>query len=223
MRDLISRLGIVALYAIAMAWVESAVVVYLRTPIDRVIPYQADPLPLSVGFGWIELVREVATLVMLLTVGWLAGRNGRGRLGYTVIAFGVWDIFYYIFLIPMCGWPQSPLDWDVLFLIPLPWWGPVLSPVLISLVMIIGGVMAALGEHFHNPAWPRWQAWVLNGCGIGLALYAFMTTALEVIQSGEEAIRQALPVSFNWPLFGLALVLLAVPILDMGWQLMHGK
>ena len=223
MRDLFKRLGIVLIYAIAMAWVESAVVVYLRTPIGRVIPYQPDPLPLSVGLGWIEVVREAATLVMLWAVGCLAGRTWRGRLGYALIIFGVWDIFYYIFLVPMSGWPQSLLDWDVLFLIPLPWWGPVLSPVLISLLMIIGGVLAVLGEQTPNPAWPRWQAWALNGCGVGLALCTFMSTALKVIGDGEEAIRQALPVSFNWLLFGTALVLLAVPIMDTVWQLMHRK
>jgi len=221
MRDLLNRLIVVFVFAIAMAWVESAAVVYLRTPIGRVIPYQEDPLPLSAGLGWIEVVREAATLVMLLTIGWLAGHTWRGRLGYALIAFGVWDIFYYVFLVPMCGWPQSLLDWDVLFLIPLPWWGPVLSPVLISLLMIIGGTMVVLDEQTLKSVWPRWWACVLNFCGIGLALYTFMLTALQVLHSGEQAIRQALPDSFNWPLFGLALILLAVPIVDMGWQLLR--
>ena len=221
MRNLFKRLGIVLIFAIAMAWVESAVVVYLRTPIGRVEPYQANPLPISADFGWIEVAREAATLVMLLTVGWLAGQTWRGRLGYSMVAFGAWDIFYYIFLVPMCGWPHSLLDWDVLFLIPLPWWGPVLSPVLIALLMIIGGVLAALGEQDRKPAWPRWWAWVLNGFGIGLALYTFMEAALQVIRDGENAIRQVLPVTFNWPLFGLALALLAVPIVDMGRQLLQ--
>jgi len=219
MRGLFKRLIVVHVFAMAMAWVESAAVVYLRIPIGRVVPFQANPLPLSVGLGWIELVREAATMVMLLTVGWLAGRTWRGRLGYSLIAFGTWDIFYYIFLVPMSGWPQSLLDWDILFLIPLPWWGPVLGPVLISLLMIIGGSLAVLGELTLTPAWPHGWAWVLNFCGIGLALYTFMLTALKVMDGGEQAIRQALPVSFNWPLFGLALILLAVPMADMGWQL----
>jgi hypothetical protein len=221
MREQFKRLGIVFIFAIAMAWVESAVVVYLRTLIGRVSPYQANPLPVSVGLGWIEVVREAATLVMLLTVGWLAGRTWRGRLGYALIAFGTWDIFYYVFLVPMSGWPQSLLDWDVLFLIPLPWWGPVLSPVLISILMIIGGMLAVFSEQDLKSAWPHWWAWILNICGIGLALYAFMLTALQVMYSGEQAVRQALPVSFNWPLFGLALILLAAPIADMGWQLLR--
>src|ERR1043166_9358427 len=89
---------VVVLYAVAMAWVEAAVVCYLRFLIDRNEPYQPYPLPVADGFGQAELVREMATLVMLLTVGWLAGATWRARLGFSVVAFGVWDIFYYVFL-----------------------------------------------------------------------------------------------------------------------------
>ncbi len=219
MRDFLRRLGIILAYAIAMAWVESAVVVYLRVLVGRVDPYQVDPLPLSVGLGWIEMGREAATLVMLWAVGWLAGRTWRGRAGYSLIAFGTWDIFYYIFLVPMSGWPGSLLDWDVLFLLPLPWWGPVLAPVLISFLLIVGGVLAALGEQAREPAWPHSWAWIANVAGVGLALYTFMEAAIQALPDGAEAVRQALPAAFDWPLFGLALALLAVPLVDLGWQL----
>jgi hypothetical protein len=221
MQTWFKRLLVVSVYAISMAWVESAVVVYLRVMIGRVVPYQADPLPISVGLGWIEVGREVATLLMLGTVGWLAGRTFRGQAGYALVAFGIWDIFYYIFLIPMNGWPASLLDWDVLFLIPLPWWGPVLAPVLISLLLILGGGLAAFSETLPQPKWPHAWAWALNLLGVGLALYTFMETAIRVLPSGEEAIRQALPVTFNWPLFLLSLALMAVPIVEMGWQMRH--
>src|SRR3954466_430527 len=93
-----TRWLVVALYAGAMAWVESAVVFYLRTMIDRIDPHQPNPLPMIGSLGHVELAREAATLIMLLTVGILAGRTWRGRLGYAAIAFGVWDIFYYVFL-----------------------------------------------------------------------------------------------------------------------------
>ena len=71
----------VVAYAIAMAWVESAVVFYLRTMINRIDPYQPNPLPNIGGFAAVELMRELATLVMLLTVGMLAGRTWRTRIG----------------------------------------------------------------------------------------------------------------------------------------------
>jgi hypothetical protein len=223
MRDVFKRLGIVLAYAIAMAWVESAVVVYLRVLVGRIDPYQVDPLPISVGLGWIEMGREVATLVMLWAVGWLAGRTWRSRAGYSLIAFGAWDIFYYIFLVPMSGWPHTILDWDVLFLLPLPWWGPVLAPALISLLLIAGGALAAWSEVCGHPAWPRRWAWAANALGVGLALYMFMASAIQALPGGEEAVRQALPASFPWPLFSLALALLAVPVADLGWQLRWGR
>ena len=80
------RWAIVILFAAAMAWVESAVVVDLRTLVGRLQPYQADPLPQSANLGQTELVREAATLVMLVTVGWLAGRTRRRRAGISAAA-----------------------------------------------------------------------------------------------------------------------------------------
>src|SRR5207249_5716507 len=126
-----------------MAWAESATVYYLRVMVDRVNPYQSNPLPVSGHVAQVELVREAATLLMLLVVGMLCGRTLRTRLGYTAIAFGVWDIFYYVFLRMMCGWPRSLFDWDILFLLPLPWWGPVLAPVCIALLMIVWGTLVS--------------------------------------------------------------------------------
>ncbi len=130
---------VVVLFAVGMAWVEAASVYYLRVLVDRVVPYQANPLPVAGALGLVEMVREAATLVMLLTVGMLAGRTWPTRLGYTAIAFGVWDILYYVFLVVMTGWPTSLFDWDILFLLPLPWWGPVLAPVSIAVLMVVLG------------------------------------------------------------------------------------
>ena len=144
----------VVVFAVAMAWVEAATVYYLRTLTDRIVPYQANPLPIRGVMGQVELVREAATLVMLFTVGMLAGRTWHKRLGYTAIAFGVWDIFYYVFLRLICDWPKSVFDWDILFLLPLPWWGPVLAPVCIALLMIVWGTLCqpVHGSPTRDPA-----------------------------------------------------------------------
>src|SRR5258708_7906071 len=93
-----ARWFVVVGYAAAMAWVEAAVVYYLRTMVNRIEPYQPDPLPLMGGLGSAELIREGATLLMLLAVGTLAGRSWQSRLGFSALAFGVWDILYYVFL-----------------------------------------------------------------------------------------------------------------------------
>jgi len=213
------RWSMVVLYAIAMAWVESAVVLYLRSMIDRLEPYQPDPLPIIGGFAAVELPRELATLVMLFTVGWLAGRTWRARLGYAAVAFGVWDIFYYVFLKIFCGWPHSLLDWDVLFLLPLPWWGPVLAPVLISLLMILWGTWASQFESSRCPTPSNRPVWILNFAGMALALYAFMADAITAASRGLDSVRTVLPGRFDWPLFGLALALMSAPVFHISYRL----
>ena len=218
-RGNVARWLVVAAYAVAMAWVEAAVVFYLRTMIDRIEPYQPDPLPIIGSLGPVELVREGATLAMLLAVGVLAGRTWRSRLGYAAVAFGIWDIFYYLFLKIMCGWPHTLLDWDILFLLPLPWWGPVLAPVLIALLMIAWGTLASQVEN-ENPARPgRRRAWLLNMIGMGLALYVFMADTLRVASLGVDEIRNMLPAHFNWPLFFVAFTLMTVPMIHLCRQL----
>ncbi|HEU5396489.1 MAG TPA: hypothetical protein VFV81_04925 [Verrucomicrobiae bacterium] len=213
---------VVVCYAAAMAWVEAAVVFYLRSMMNRLEPYQPEPFPVLGGFASVELPREFATLLMLAAVGWLAGKTWQERAGYAVIAFGVWDIFYYVFLKWMCGWPHSILDWDVLFLLPLPWWGPVLAPVLISLLLILWGTIATASGPGEKTTSPRWL-WLLNGIGVALALYTFMANALAAAPGGFDAVRGTLPKSFNWPLFDFALLLMAMPVLKAARQLWRLK
>jgi hypothetical protein len=202
----------------AMAWVESAVVFYLRSMIHRIEPYQADPLPMFGGFAAVELPRELATLVMLFAVGALAGRTWRARIGYTAIAFGVWDIFYYVLLKIICGWPHSLLDRDILFLLPLPWWGPVIAPVVVAFLMIVWGSLASQYEPPAAPLRQTWAAWLLNFFGSALALYVFMFDAMTAAHHGLKSIRTMLPTQFHWSLFLLALLLMTSPLLLAGWQ-----
>ena len=200
-----------------MGWVESAVVFYLRSMIDRIVPYQPNPLPIAGGFGFAEVVREAATMVMLLTVGWLAGRTWRSRIAYTLLAFGVWDMAYYIWLVPLTGWPLSLADWDILFLIPLPWWGPVWAPVSIAALMIIFGAIVVRGDTPERPLWPGRKALAVALLGALLALYVFMADSIHVVASGGGAapLRDLLPHWFNWPLFLVALGLLVTPVVEV--------
>jgi hypothetical protein len=135
----------VVVFAMAFAWVESAVVVYLR---KIYFPGGFD-FPLFVKWEGgkhvvdtlirIEFGREIATIVMLVGIGWVAGRNRFQRFCYFMLAFGIWDIFYYVWLYVMIGWPESLMTWDLLFYVPLPWVGPVITPVLIALTMVVVG------------------------------------------------------------------------------------
>ena len=205
-----TRWAVVIAFAIAMAWVESASVYYLRALVDRIEPYQPNPLPINDALGYVELWREASTLVMLATVGMLAGRTWRRRIGYAAIAFGTWDIFYYVFLRIMTAWPRTLLDWDILFLLPLPWWGPVIAPVSIAVLMIVWGTVATQSD--NDAAEPR-ATWVLASTGIALALGVFMIDAWRALPQGRDAILQVLPVTFNWTLYCVALLLMASPLL----------
>jgi hypothetical protein len=212
------RWNFVALYAVAMAWVEAAVVFYLRTIANQPDPYQPSLVAFQPALLRAEMVREAATLIMLLAVGWLAGRTLRSRLGYLLVAFGLWDIFYYVFLTIITGWPRSLWDWDILFLLPLPWWGPVWSPMAIATLMVAGGTAMTWHERAALKLWPKPWTWAANLCGMGLALWVFMADALSAPGRGYEDVMTVRPVWFNWPLFILALCLMAVPVLEISWR-----
>jgi hypothetical protein len=204
-----TRWAIVLAFAIAMAWVEAASVFYIRALVDRIEPYQANPLPINDTLGYVELWREAATLVMMAALGVLAGSTWRRRAGYAALAFGTWDIFYYVFLRLMSGWPRTLLDWDILFLLPLPWWGPVLAPVCIASLMIVWGTLASQSRDSATDA--RWT-WALGLVGIVLALAVFMIDAWRALPQGRDAVLQVLPTAFNWPVFVAALLLMAAPL-----------
>jgi len=214
-----ARWFVVVVFAIGMAWVEAASVYYLRVMVDRIDPYQANPLPFRGVLGQVELVREAATLVMLVTVGMLAGPTRRAQFGYAAVAFGVWDIFYYVFLGTIGDWPRSLLDWDILFLLPLPWWGPVLAPVSIAVLMIVGGTLASQSTVRYPVSALTRTLWRLQGLGIVLALYVFMADSLRVVHHGLEATTTVLPHAFNWPVFGVAFALMAAPVAEAAWRM----
>ncbi len=159
---------VVGIYAVGMAFVESAVVVYLRMlyyPGGFAFPLKwIDPRTLDV-----EWAREAATLVMLAAVAWLAGKSFHERFAFFLWAFALWDIFYYVWLRAVLGWPPSPLTPDLLFLIPWAWVGPVLAPLLCSFIMI--ALALALLKARRNPSSPEWA---LLWAGNALVLSAFL-------------------------------------------------
>jgi len=124
------------IFAVAMGFLEAIVVVYIREL------YYPDgfQFPLNVLPSWliaVEITREITTLLMLGAVSWISGRTFLKRLSAFLFLFGIWDIFYYIALKIFLNWPESLLTWDILFLIPITWTGPVLAPVICSVLMII--------------------------------------------------------------------------------------
>jgi hypothetical protein len=92
----------------------------------------------------IEQVRETATLLLLLGAAWGGGRTGRERLALFLYTFAVWDLSYYLFLIPWTGFPQSLGATDIYFLVPISWYGPVWFPVLAVMPLLIFAALRLL-------------------------------------------------------------------------------
>lgn len=187
------------IFAIAMAYLESAVVVYLRAM------YGIEDLLLDINlapdmYTVVEIGREAATLVMLAVVGIIAASSWSKRIGFFFLAFGVWDIFYYIWLYIFIQWPKSLFEWDILFLIPLPWWGPVITPVLISILLIFIGYMLIMETIFKI----KLLDWILIVSSVIILLFTFVEDSIHVILSGSGDIASVRPSNFNWILFGIA-------------------
>lgn len=193
-----SRLIWVAVFGVSMGFFEAAVVVYLRRiayPEGFSFPLVVLEEPLAV----VELAREFASLVMIASVAVITGGRFVEKLAYFLYIFGIWDVLYYVFLKLALGWPGSILEPDLLFLIPVPWVGPVLAPVLVSVVMIAAGALTVWLEAGGTPI--RVNRWNLGAeiiCGLVIVV-SFCLDWRSVVSGGE-------PRPFAWWLFLLGLV-----------------
>jgi hypothetical protein len=144
----------VTLFALAFGFVEAAVVVYLRAAtgllpsyggtlsevqhLERGIaqyPPAISPFPQSLLI--IEVLREGATIVMLVNIAMLAAARARERSAVFLWTFALWDISYYGGLWATIRWPTSLTQLDVLFLIPVPWMAQVWFPLVVSVLALM--------------------------------------------------------------------------------------
>ena len=209
--DMNSRLLWLTLFAVAMAIVEAAIVVHLRS-----VYYPDDPLaifPLSILSTrdlFIELAREAATVVMILSVALLSERGFIRVFAAFLYMFGVWDVFYYVWLKAMIGWPVAWLEWDVLFLIPWPWLGPWLAPVMIALLFVAwGGKVLASTNEIRLTAGPA----LLFVAGSLISLASFLMPAISLLSGGPEAFVGFTPGGFRWGPFFAGFLLMAVGLM----------
>jgi len=210
----------VTAFAIAMGFMESAVVIYLRE-----IFYKdgfSFPLrPMSPALALVEVFREAATVIMLVCIGWFTGKTKLQRFAYFNIAFAIWDLFYYIFLYIFLGWPQSLSTWDILFLIPFPWVGPVWAPCLLCLLMIAGSLFVIRRTERDPDYSIPILHWSLLISGALICIIAFMWDYLSYHQNlwtpGSDKdlfaeINGYIPSAFNYPLFFVGFLLMAFPV-----------
>ncbi|HXS35249.1 MAG TPA: hypothetical protein VN721_01000 [Flavipsychrobacter sp.] len=209
---------LVAIYSIAMGFLEAAVVIYLRKiyyPNGFGFPLQ----PVHHEIAITELWREVATIVMLIIIGNLAGRNRAERFGYFIFSFGIWDIFYYIFLKVFINWPASLVTWDILFLIPVPWVGPVVAPVIISATMILFAVTIIYFTDHNVPVKMKSIERILLLAGSLIVIVSFTQDYIErkgaILFDNVTSSRSLftdladyVPQNFNWAIFILGEVVI---------------
>jgi len=181
------------IWGIAFGYIEASVVVYLRK-IYYPEGFSFPVVLIAPDIAIVELVREMTTLVFMWVVAELSYRSFQCRLAVFMFLFGIWDIFYYIFLKVILDWPASLAEWDILFLVPLPWVGPVWAPVLVSLGMIwAGAVILARNE--------RGEPLALTARFMLLETAAGLVIILSFLIPGRVVIREALPQHFPWYLF----------------------
>ena len=203
----------ILLFGISFGYVEAAVVTYLRPQFDaaqaRSHPQgsRGDLFPMltadqakAAGPEMVRLVatevaREAATLVMLGAVAAAVGTGFRQGLAFFLMAFGAWDIAYYAFLKVLIDWPKSLLTWDILFLIPVPWSGPVLAPVLVSATMIGAAIAYLWHESKGHSIKPSVFHWI-GICLAGLIIVDAFTLDFPNVMAG------GMPGPFPWALFG---------------------
>ena len=219
---------IVTIYAIAMGFLEAAVVIYLRKlyyPNGFDFPLKGFIEPSILSIEW---VREFFTIVMLITIGLLAGKKFYSKLAYFVYSFAIWDIFYYLFLKAYLNWPSSLITWDLLFLIPWPWIGPVLAPLLCTILMIFTTFIILNFEDQDKNIKINIKEWSLIILGIILILYTWLYDYGKLIISNGYAkefftlatnqefysiLTSYNPTYYNWPIFILGLTLSTLGIL----------
>ncbi len=201
---MLKRLLIAVLFAAAFAYIESAVVVYLRVIFHPngftfpLAPFAESELGRQMLM--VEVGREAATLVLIVTAAQLFARARQETPAYFLVIFAVWDVFYYLWLKVLIGWPASIMDWDVLFLIPLPWASPVLYPVLASVVMFLIGTAILCRTSGKRPLSIRGSDWAGWAVGSAVMIAAFCLGGLHMTEADYAA-------HFHWPIYAVGLAL----------------
>lgn len=216
------------LFSIAMGYMETAVVVYLRK-LYYPDGFRFPLIPVEPAIAVTEFLREAATIIMLAGIGILSGKTRTEKFAFFIYCFAVWDIFYYVFLKVLLGWPESFFTWDILFLIPVPWVGPVLAPLIVSFTMIfISGMIVHFEEKKANTIF-AFRENLMMICGCIVIIFSFMMDYIIYACSASssaglwnitserslfEEVENYIPVRYNWALFwaGEALLLFSALI-----------
>lgn len=205
-------------FSIAMGFLEAAVVIYLRL-LYYPTGFQFPLVPLDARASGVEVLREAATVIMLFGVGAMAGKNFQQRLAFFLLAFAIWDLFYYVFLKAVLNWPSSWFTWDILFLIPAPWVGPVLSAVIAAITMVAFASVILVYEFKAESKPVNRMEWVCVSLGSLIIIISWMWDYIrfsgrmaDVSRTALETLSSYIPDEFNWWIFCLGEILLVTAI-----------
>jgi len=219
-----NRLTLLTIYGIAMGFLESTVVIYLRG-IYYIDGFKYPIKIISPEIFTTEILREVATIVMLIAISFLAGRNFKQRFAIFIYNFAIWDIFFYVWLKALINWPVSFLTWDILFLIPITWIGPVLAPIICSITMIALGLMILLFDErgYNVKIKPLSWGLILSGAFIIFVTFiwdysmiiirgGFLPKLANLSENPEfmTVISQYIPSHFNWLSFSIGELMILI-------------
>ena len=212
-----------------MGYMESTVVVYLRK-IYYPDGFKFPLIPVSPDIAVIEFCREAATIIMLIGAGLMAGKNTAQRFAFFIYSFAIWDIFYYVFLKVLLNWPASLFTWDILFLIPVPWVGPVIAPCIVSLTMIVLTLIIVYHQEKDKHVHISFIEWMFLILGSITVIFSFLwdyimylsmhgaDKAVWTLSSNSnmfEEVSNYIPQSFNWWLFGAGEGFLLIALLHI--------
>ena len=201
------------IFAIAIAYVEASVVIYIRQI------YYSDnlqvifPPKMFSSFNLVvEIFREVATIIIMLSIAFLSERKNRTRIfAAFIFQFGIWDIFYYVWLKVTIGWPLSWTEWDILFLIPWAWLGPWICPVLISILFVCWSIIVLKSD--KKFVLSKLNLWLFLWGAI-LGLISFLQPAISyIINNSVKDFQHYMPGNFWWWLFIPGYLLMAVGLM----------
>jgi len=196
-RSTLGLLAWLAVFALAFGYIEGAVAHYLRVHLypdgfDDTISLVVDTHTLAVEVG-----RELCTLLLMIAVAALTKGPFVRRLASFVYVFAIWDLSYYAALWIFEGWPSSPTDWDLLFLVPIPWFSPVLAPMVISAIGMVGAVSVHMVLDRRAELVVPWH---------GLTLVNAALVAWEISFMAHQGPRTGFPTHYRWWLFILGVV-----------------
>jgi hypothetical protein len=225
MNRLKTKLFWLVAFSIAMGFMEAAVVVYLRK-IYYANGFHFPLTPVEPSIGMTEFLREASTIIMLLAIGILTGKNTSQKFGIFIFCFAIWDIFYYVFLKLLVGWPESLFTWDILFIIPVPWVGPVLAPCLVSLSMVVLTTAIIYYQERGVDVHLKPKEWMLLITGSLVIILSFVEDYCKYCSSHNTSLvlpwRDKLfneiatytPQSFNWWVFAVGEILILEGIIS---------